>query len=1353
MVNRFIIFSLCFLFVLSSFAQNIKFGHYNDKDGLSHNSVRHIVQDKKGFLWLGTFSGLNRFDGYQFKSYLSSETESNALNNDDITSLELDESSNNLWIGTRNGLTLFELDTHTFKTFLPEKDNPNSLPDYEIRSLYIDKFSRIWVGTKNSGLYLFFPKENRFSKIHIEGFDYIKEIFEDKKGNIWIGSYETGSIAKITLDGKGGISKLLQYSLTIPNSNDINPYINFIYEDDKSDIFVGTREGLYKYNIALDTFDNLYIKDGVLRDNLGPYFLSVTQAPDNKYWVGTLGGLLVCDRLEDIQQGNFQWHYSKLSDNYSLVDNLISALYFDASGVLWIGTEDGLDKYDPYENQFKLNKDISLYINNQAPRIRGFAKTHNNKVVVATRHNGLFISENDSFTPLFEGRSDIASIYSYDGKIFYCGLWNGKVLVYNYINNTSKVLDFGFKSSPVLAFEKYLDNTLIIASFEEELAFLNTKTLESKKPEEDFLKGYEVNKVVLGRNNNLWFATEKGVLKYNLKNKTTKNYSQSLDNEFGLPHNNVSDIKIDSYGKIWAATRLGLASYNPIGDAFERVELPKEISGRWITDIAVDISGYLWLNMNNNSITKYNLKNGNAHIYHVKSGNRLDVFSSSGFYNFNNSKIYLGGKNGVIYFSPSEIKENSRAPKPVITEFKVQNKEILPGVKINGQVPFENDINYNSNVKLDYGNRNFSIQFSAPTFTNERLNKFKYKLEGFDEDWIETTSDSRTVQYTNLYSNDYVFKVKASNSDGYWSEASLYNIKISPSFWLSYKGISLSLFILGILIYFGRKQLKLRLKLKQELLLEKVMRERDEKLNNEKLRFFTNISHELRTPLTLILGPVKQLLDQDDKNTYAKSRVHLIYQNANRLLRLVNQILDFRRAETGELKLKVYKTEIISNTNDIFNSFVELAQSKNINFNLNMEENIPDCWIDMDKYSKILYNLLSNAMKFTNNYGNVDLYLGYKEGKEKMLTIEVSDDGIGIPLESQEKIFSRFYQAKNSKASTTGTGIGLSLVKALVEIHKGTIKVKSVPNSGSIFTIELPVYRKAFTKDEIFYFIPDVVKGNKIAPLKPTMYSNLEISKIKPVKTNTDIKHKVLIIDDNAELRNYVAEYLSGYFKIYQAENGKEGLEVCRKEKPVLCVVDVMMPIMDGFQFVEELKSDENISHTAVVLLTALAENENRIKGYKIGVDGYLVKPFDPSLLKTRIDNIIKIHFDLKQKFSGEVETDVITLAHSQIDIELISKIKELIETQINNPELTSGFLCNELAMSSSKLYRKIKQLTDLSPNEFIRTIRLKKSAVLLKTKNYNVSEVANMVGFNDPLYFSRCFKKQFGHSPSKLIK
>ncbi|MGO4770490.1 two-component regulator propeller domain-containing protein [Flavobacterium sp. W22_SRS_FK3] len=1341
-LNPFIL--LCLMTFYYSQSQNIKFTHYNDNNGLSHNSVRHIVQDKKGFLWFGTFFGLNRFDGYQFRNYMSSSPGNNKLYNDDITALELDEASNHLWIGTRKGLTLFKMDTHVFVTFLPKKNDPNSLPEGEIRSVYVDKFKRVWVGTKNQGVYMLFLKENRFEKIPIKGFDYVKEIFEDKKGNIWVGSYDKGSVAKITLDNKGTIVKMNTYTLSVPYSNEKNPYINFIYEDFKADIFVGTRRGLYKLDKKNDQFVNLYIENKEIRGNLGPYFLSVAQAPDGKYWVGTLGGLLVCDQLENIQKGNYKWYYSVLSDNTSLVDNLVSALYFDASGVLWIGTEDGLDKYDPYENQFTLNKDISRYIGNQAPRIRGFSETNDGKVIVATNHNGLFISSAKGFVPLYNKGKDIASIYSVDGKTFYCGLWDGRLLVYDYNTNTSKEIVVGFETSPVFAFNKIGDQSMMIGSFGEGAVILNTKTLEVQASQGKLLPGFQINAIEIDLQKNVWFATETGVVKYNPASGKIETYKSLSKKENGISNeDNVSDIMIDKKGKVWASTRFGLCLYNPKKNTFSTIKNFKEISGTWITDMLSDAKGNLWLNINNNSIAwvKSDLKDIN--IYHVNSGNRLDVFSSSGFFNFNNSNIYLGGKNGIISFSPQTMKRNNWSPEPVISEFKIQNEEVFPEMEINGDIPLSKDLNYGKEVELNYKNRNFSLQFSTPSFANEKLNKFQYMLEGFDKNWITANSNSRTVQYTNLFPGNYVFKIKSSNSDGHWSKVVSYQIKILPPFWLTPLSFLLFFLLLVSVFYFIRREIKNRIRLKQELLTEKVNREHDIKLNNEKLRFFTNISHELRTPLTLILGPAKQLLDDNNNaSDYEKSRYNLIYQNASRLLNLVNQVLDFRKAQSGELKLKVSKTDILTYSKNIFDSFKEMAYNKKIKLNFIVENEHITGWVDNDKYDKILYNLLSNALKFTNKYGNVDLFIRLKNATEEILIIEVTDDGIGIPLKSQEKIFKRFYQATNSKAHNTGSGIGLSLVKSLVAIHKGSITVESDLAKGSTFRVEIPIDRISYESKEVFEY---ALKNDNLSMLIPEKAAKKTIQ-------NTELKQKILVIEDNTELRKYLFDFLSDYYKVYDAENGEEGLKICRQIKPILCVADVMMPVMDGLEFCKELKNDEFISHIPVVLLTALGENVDKVKGYETGADGYLVKPFEPSLLKTVIENIIKSRLDLKVKFSGEVESKISLLTHSPIDEEFMEKITNLINDNLSEEDLSTEFLCDKLGVSSSKLYRKIKELTDLAPNEFIRTIRLKKSAELLKTKKYNVSEVTNMVGFNDPLYFSRCFKKQFGFPPSKLI-
>ncbi|RED47465.1 hybrid sensor histidine kinase/response regulator transcription factor [Seonamhaeicola aphaedonensis] len=1323
--------------------QELVFEHYNEISGLSQNSIRSIIQDDEGFLWLGTFGGVNRFDGYNFRPFQSNINREDYLHSNDILQIVKDK-KNNLWIATDFGLTKYHIPTHTFKTYHSNENNKYSLPDNKVRSVFIDNTDRLWVGTMSSGICYFDEEEEKFHRVDIQSVENIRGIYQTHDNKLWFTTFNNG-VYSLEFDNAGRILKSNNFDLS-PSKSSANMQSDayFLFEDRHFNLYVGTKDGLYEYKNLENNFSLINF------EGQGDYFRCYTVSDDGELWFGTSNGIITCRSIEALKNGKYKRHISDLTNTNSLVNNYILSLFFDASGILWVGTENGLDKLDPFENQFKTIK-ANFTSNGKTPIISSLSKTYTNKILLGTHSDGLYLMESDRFRRVLEAYKRISSIYTTNNKLFYIGLWNGKVLKYDMVSGATRSLDVGFSNSPVMSFYQINNRTLLIGSVGEGLVEFDLVNEKSTRINEELDALLDVNKIIPYQTDKVWLATEEGIFKYNFLTKETRHY-KSLQDRVSLSNNKVKDIVIDANGKIWVGTRNGLNFYDPIKDIFLPQENPQELKNSWITDIAIDVNGCLWLNMNSNKIGKYLPDKSEFRAFHVNNGVRSNIINKRGFLQYDNNTIFIGGDKDIIHFSPLGIEENKYSPKPIITTFKINNEEVLPQVEVDGQIVMEKDLNYTENIALGYRNRNFSIEFSMPSYANERLNSYQYKLEGFDEKWNSTNTNSRTIQYTNLYPDDYVLKIKAENNNGYWSEVTNLKITIQSPFWLTYPFFIAVMLVVMAIIYFLRKQIKYRLQLKQELLLEKVKRERDEKLNNEKLRFFTNISHELRTPLTLILGPAKQLLHKENKIETDKNKLELIYHNANRLLRLVNQILDFRRAETGELKLKVTEVDVLQSTKLIFNSFIELANTKHINFNFNTEDESMVCWVDFDKLNKILFNLLSNAMKFTNNYGNVDLFVGIKGVKDKKLVIEVSDDGIGIPQESKEMIFTRFYQAKNSKENTTGTGIGLSLVKALVEIHKGTIAVDSETDTGSVFTVELPANKEAYTPDEILEQKPDDLQKNHAELI--SMESVL-IPNTKDVKKslNTDLKHEILVVEDNPELRNYIVENLSESYKVYEAENGQEGFEICKRVKPVLCVVDAMMPVMDGFDFVEAVKNDDNMSHTAIIMLTALAENENRIKAYKIGVDGYLVKPFDPALLKTRIENVIKIHFDLKQRFSGDAESDVMTLAHSQIDIDLISQIKEIIENNLSSPNLSPAFISKEMAMSSSKLYRRIKQLTDLSPNEFIRTIRLKKSAQLLKTKNYNVSEVSDLVGFNDPLYFSRVFKKQFGYSPSKVFK
>ena len=1322
----------CLAFTMVAQDENLKFEHYNDGDGLSHNAVRHILQDKHGFIWLGTFGGLNRFDGYEFKSYLSSNDEVESINDDDVTSLFFEQDKNRIWIGTRGGLTTLNLSTYQFKTYLPDPQKANSIPELEIRSIFKDKHSRVWIGTKSSGLGLFDPEQETFESIELPGFTYVKVIFQSSNGDIWLGSYGESGVARLRLNTDGAVIQVEQFEFNHILSGEPNPYVSFIYEDDYYGLIIGTRGGLFCYNEEENKLELL------TQNSAFTHFNCIHQAPDGRCFIGTKSGLIEANKLKDFIEGDYHHYVTNLADSRSLVDNYINTLFFDNSGVLWLGTENGLEKFDPYDNQFRLHKGIGKLLGNKESKISGFAKSYDGKVLVATHNDGLFAVDLEKTIDLKTVQKDLASIYSFDGKTFYCGLWNGDLLIYNYYNKSQKLVDIDSDGAPLMSFCKLNNKQLMAGTFGAGLFIVDIINHRVEPYNSAELGEKEINKLVVNAHSKVWMATESGVVYTDPATGIIQTYSVNDADSLGLSSNSVSDIYIDRKGMVWAASRKGLNYFDPVSNEFRALKEPQEIHNSWVTDLVTDSIGIMWLNLNNNRIAKFDQITNDYHIYRVKSGNRLDVFSKSSFYYYNEDYILLGGQEGIIHFSPSGLQDNKNAAKPFISGIRIHNKEVMVGQEVNGQVILTADINESNPIELSYNNRNFSLTFSAPVYVQEKYNQFRYKLEGYEDDWNTVGVFQRTVQYTNLFFRDYTFKVQAKNNHGYWSDVSEYDIKVLPPIWLSYYAIItyLVLIISGIVI--TRRLTRRQLMLRHELMLERVKRERDEKLNQDKLRFFTNISHELRTPLTLILGPARQLLNNETNSRNGES-LKLINNNAERLLTLVNQILDFRKVQDGSLKLKVTETDFYQYIVNTYHSFQYLADEKNIQFELYSPVKSINGWIDSDKLDKVLYNLLSNAFKFTPQNGKVTIELQVIEEDGKFIKVAVKDTGIGLTAKEQKQVFNRFYQSKAGMKNNTGTGIGLNLVKHLVKVHKGELMLESKYGEGSTFAFIIPLNKTVYAANEVF----------DIQPQKETETTPYQ-SEINPLPA-TELKDKVLVVEDNNELRSFITSFLSVDFEVYEAENGKVGLEKCKEIKPIMCIVDVMMPVMDGLEFCTTLKNDVLISHIPVVLLTALAEDENKIKGYKAGADGYIGKPFEPEVLSATIQSIISNRKRLKEQFSSEGTTEIDYVSHSPADEVFMNDLKTMLDNQIEDPNLMIKDICEELGMSASKLYRKLKEITDLSPNEFIRTMRLKKATVLLKSKQYNVSEVAVMVGFNDPLYFSRCFKKQFGISPSQF--
>nr|WP_319512263.1 hybrid sensor histidine kinase/response regulator transcription factor [uncultured Draconibacterium sp.] len=672
---------------------------------------------------------------------------------------------------------------------------------------------------------------------------------------------------------------------------------------------------------------------------------------------------------------------------------------------------------------------------------------------------------------------------------------------------------------------------------------------------------------------------------------------------------------------------------------------------------------------------------------------------------------------------------------------------------MNNQKILDKGIGFSDVLVLDNQNKDFSLAFTSSSYLNTKANQFRYILHGYDKDW--RISNQRSANYTNLSSGKYTFEVYAANNDGVWSaESAKLQIKIKPKPLLSFGAFFVYTLLLIVLGYFSRRIILARIHLRRELLIEKVKRDKEEKFNKERLRFYTNISHELRTPLTLIMGPTKELISGDKPNS-TNSKLHqLILNNSQRLLSLVNQLLDYRKSLHQGMKLKVTQTNLVEVIESNIAAFAYMADEKHIKVDFKSSEGKLKGWYDLEKLDIILFNILSNAFKYTPEYGFVSLELNILEANKNLqiqhVEIKISNTGKGIPKHLQEKVFERFYQVEENKSETninTGTGIGLALVKNMVELHHGIINAKSEPGKSTTFSVFLPINKEDYQEEEIFDFSRDADRRTKEL-IKPVDARNED-----SVYEKKDAERKkILIVEDNLELRDYLAGFLSMEYKIYTASDGQEGLERCKEKNPDLVISDVMMDNMDGLQFCKALKSDSEISHIPVILMTALASVENKLEGYKTGADDYITKPFEPELLRIRVKAILENRSKIKADFGQNEKVSSKELTISKIDEQFMNKVIDLINENLDNANFDIDSFSKSLNVSSSQLYRKIKGIAGVSPNEFIRTYRLREAAKMINETTLTMSEIAYKVGFNDSRYFSKCFKKQFGVVPTKYL-
>lgn len=1383
----------CFFFYYDLFAQAdfINFQKFSVDEGLSENLVRCFYQDSKGFLWIGTDDGLNKFDGYSFRIYRYEPGNPNSLSDYAINAINEDKTGI-LWIATREGLNRFDPSTETFKVYRHDPDDKNSLCNNFIYSLFADSRNNLWIGTRN-GLNLLDLKSQKFTLYKNDPADsnsishnVITSIEESSDGKIWVGT--TNGLNEF--DFKSGHFRSYKH-----DPNDKNSIIgNSVYtvrKDLNEKLWVGTGSGLSVLDLKKKKFTGFVNSDNpnTLSNNS---VRSICVDNLNNIWIATLGGL---NKLDPSRKKNTRYNYDE-KNSASISSDVCRSVFADNSGVIWIGTDGrGLNKLSPRSQKFihirheeknphSLNSDHVQCFYEDKDGILWLGLTGGiNKISSASLTNGSYEFDFIKFPSGKSGslsESIVTSILDDNSGVLWIGTFGGGLVKHNKLGNSFE------QFLPEPGNENSLTHERIHSLYRDKQGIIWIGTglggLVRFDPEKKLFKAYkpdagnslsissvEVTSIAEDEEGILWLGTTTGGLnKFNKKEEKFYHYRPDPENVNTLSSTRVNTLYLDKKNILWIGTfGGGLNRFDKAGNSFSYYTVNNGLPSNIIMGIVEDKKGNLWISTTN-GLSKFNPAEKSFKNYNVFDGLQGNEFAdNSCFVSPATGYIFFGGGNGFNYFHPDKIREDNYIPSMVITDFKIFNRNVPINLTGNENIsPLTKSITYSDEISLSYNQNVFSFEFASLHFANSVKNRYAYKMEGFDEDWVNSGSRN-SASYTNLDPGTYIFKVKGTNSDGIWNgkEASL-KINITPPWWHTWWAYMVYVLIFITILFSARRYEMNRIKLKNNLKLKEFETEKLNEVDKMKSRFFANISHEFRTPLALILG----ILDKYLKRAADPSDFKVMKKNAQRLLQLINQLLELSKIESGSAKLQMQKTDLYGFVRRIASSFISLADRQNIELLFNgLPLTVPNenhqllVFADRDKMETVIYNLLSNALKFTPRNKKVFIDIS---NDDKYAEIKITNTGVGIPPEKLPFIFNRFYQADESETrGYEGTGIGLALVKELIELHHGEVKVESTIDVETSFKVILPLGQKHFTPDQIIEIPQNQIVIEAAEPIEEILIQVEPLTIKEEIKRSPDSKESnekfiqksqagiVLVVEDHFDLRNFICEQLEDDFTVVEAEDGEKGVMLAEELIPDLVLSDIMMPKMNGYELCKELKTNIKTNHIPVILLTAKASFENKMEGLELGADDYLIKPFNTDELKTRVRNLIKIRQQMREKFRSEMlikPSEVIVPSNQKVFIE---KLTGIIERHIENENFSIEILCKEIGMSRAQLHRKIKAVTNQSATEFIRTFRLQRAADLIKQDAGNMAEIAYKVGFNSQAYFTKSFQDVYGCSPGEFKK
>ena len=1357
----FMLFNFTLLSATEEVIYNLKFKQLSAPHSLPTNEVQKVYQDRDGFIWFATRNGLCQYNGYETTLYKSNLYSPDLLTTNSITCL-VDDNNNNLWIGTSEGLNVMDKRTGEIKKY-----KAPSISNNVVSALCVTRDNTLWVGTDN-GLCRYVPEKDTFVVCGDEFGDgrlryvTIKSLLEDSDGDLWIGTCAQG---------------LFRYS---PSTDKVvvYPKINeqysshVIYEDSNKDIWVGSwGYGLFKLrnpkdmeNVSYQSFLHENGDDSSLSDNI--VYDIAEDINTHTLWVGTRGGLSIL-RLDE--SSSFINYKSGKSD-YRIPSDEVNSIMRDSQKNMWIGAIGGgvlmADTRQPAFALHTLNfgdEDIPV------TSVRTLFADSDQNLWIGVGTYGLARREYVtgelkmySHIPEFSGVKDLPSLFAVvqrkkSGDIWF-GMYNGGIYVYR---KGEKVKHLTTKNSAFLTsdcvsalYEDYEGNCWIgtRGGIGVRLSDGTDYRFETMNFNDSLSAGWiYVRDIVQDMDNSVWLATSNfGVIHItgDVRQPSTLKYENYSFHNRKLITNTVLCMHIDRFGRLWAGTEGGgLYLYNRSTGQFEEKTRTYSIPGDVIVSIEEDKSGNLWLGTVSGLVKLYVVAVGNdfsTRIYTSADGLQDNFIVNSSC--SRDGELFFGGHKGYNSFFPDKMEIPSQETNFLITDIKIFNHSFknLPvelQQKISPVMP-----TYTSKIELPYKYNNFSIEFAALTYKNPELNRYAYRLQNFDRDWQYTDADRRFAYYNNLPSGTYTFQLKATNENGEWSGyVREFTVVVLPPFWATWWAYLLYMvlvLVIGVLIY---RTIKKRILLQNALRLREMEKAKAEELNHAKLQFFTNITHELLTPLTIISATVDELKTQAPSHNDLYT---VMNSNIQRLIRLLQQILEFRKAETGNLKLRVSPGDLAAFVRTGTESFKPLVKKRKIHFSLLCDPESIVGYFDIDKLDKIMYNLLSNAAKYNKEDGFIQVTLSYDEEDREFVLLRVKDNGKGISREKQATLFKRFYEGDYRKFNTIGTGIGLSLTKDLVTLHGGTISVESEVDHGTEFIVRIPIERSYYDEEQI---------DDEVISLRQTAidYEDTPEDVIAEVQELATKANSILLVEDNEELLNLMTKLLGREYNVFTAENGKEGIIVLENEDVDLIVSDIMMPEMDGIEFCKYVKGHLEISHIPVILLTAKNKEEDRAEAYEIGADAFISKPFNLTVLHARIRNLLKYKARMAHDFKNQIVFEVKDLNYTSLDEDFIQRAINCVNNHLEDPNFDQAQFADEMLTSKSTLYKKLKSLAGLNTSSFIRNVRLKAACRIMEEKGINirVSELAYAVGFNDPKYFSSCFKKEFGMLPSEYIE